>query len=116
MLMLLNYSPNFSTGEYALAALLGMVLVYTLALSHMYNTPFSASSTHSKHWWKARLDVTGWIEQHQQYVEEAVAASDSPVITMLICHTSNAYENAALLPHLHASGHPIECLLRVSFS
>lgn len=70
------------TGEYALAALLGMVLVYTLALSHMYNTPFSASNTHSKHWWKARLDVTGWIEQHQQYVEEAVAASDSPAVQL----------------------------------
>jgi len=67
-------------GEYALSALLAITFMYTLAFSHTNHTPFSASiEQHSKHWWKARLDVSGWLNQHQQYVEEAVAAAESSV-------------------------------------
>ncbi len=67
------------TGEYALAALLAITFVYTLAFSHTSLTQFSAGNEHTKHWWKARHDVPGWAEQHQQYVEEAIAASQSSV-------------------------------------
>lgn len=75
-----------TAGEYALAALLAIVFVYTLAFSHTNHTPFSSSSQHSKHWWKARFDVSGWLEQHQQYVEEAVLASESSVGTCRCVH------------------------------
>lgn len=67
------------TGEYALAALLAITFMYTLAFSHTSLTHFSAGNQHTKHWWKARHDVPGWAEQHQRYVEEAIAASQSSV-------------------------------------
>ena len=70
-----------NAGEYALAALLAMTFIYTLAFSHTNHTPFSSSSQHSKHWWKSRFDVSGWMEQHQQYANEAVLASQSSVCT-----------------------------------
>ena len=62
-----------------MAAVLAMIFVYTLAFSHTNHAPFSSSSQHSKHWWKARSNVSGWMEQHQQYVNEAVLASHSLV-------------------------------------
>ena len=76
----MHYVKTWSTaGEYALAALLAMIFVYTLAFSNTNHTPFSSSILHSKHWWKARSEISGWMEQHQQYVHEAELASESLV-------------------------------------
>ncbi|DBA80381.1 hypothetical protein WJX79_002842 [Trebouxia sp. C0005] len=75
-------SPWVVTGEYALAALLAITFMYTLAFSHTSHTQFSAGNQHTKHWWKARHDVPGWAEQHQQYVEEAIAASQSSALQL----------------------------------
>ncbi|DBB18845.1 TPA: hypothetical protein ACH3X3_000434 [Trebouxia sp. C0006] len=75
-------SPWVVTGEYALAALLAITFMYTLAFSHTSHTQFSAGTQHTKHWWKARHDVPGWAEQHQQYVEEAIAASQSSALQL----------------------------------
>ena len=74
--------PKISIGfaaEYALAALLAIVFVYTLTISHSYSAPFDSTVTHRKHWWKARLDAPGWLEQHEHYVTEASAAFASQV-------------------------------------
>lgn len=61
-----------------MAVVLAIVFMYTLAFSHT-NAPFSENNEYSKHWWKPRLDVAGWADQHQQYVQEAAAASGSSV-------------------------------------
>ena len=98
-------------GEYALAALLAIVLVYTLAFSHMYHIPFSTKSSPGTHWWKARLDVTGWIEQHQEYVEEAVAAAASPVLSLPPCLVNLVYSNrTTLLPQQHVEHVSASCI------
>ena len=95
--------------EFALAALLAIVFVYTITISHSYNPPFTNEITHRKHWWKARLDAPGWLELHQQYVAEASAAFATQVLQMfcmlqvLSKRFKDARFAASLTKHDHSS-------------
>ena len=86
-----SQSPKKSIGfaaEYVLAALLAIVFVYTLTISHSYSAPFTNTTTRRTHWWKARLDAPAWLEQHEQYVSEASAAFASQVGSTPAAHNS----------------------------